>query len=357
MDFRKSADVIQNDMLNEIDNSYEKSKGYFLWDILKAFAIKIKDVLYQLQDVADRLDVENLSGNFLERFIYQRTGIKRKEATYAEGILTVNGNGVVGGGDLFETEGLSRYKAVETVKIINEGAVKIKAVSAGTEGNVPSGAVTRIPVTIPGITGCYNENEISGGYDAENDEDLLGRYYERIQMPATSGNVYHYRRWALEVAGVGDAKIFPLWNGNNTVKTVIIDQYRLPASEELVKEVQEYIDPGITGTGEGQAPIGAFCTVAAAEPMEINVALDLILLPGYKIHDIKYTIEQELKNYLAGIAFKKSYLSYAVVGARILNVDGVQDYKNLTLNGAAQNIECGEYEVMILGSVTLNEQQ
>lgn len=356
MDYRKSADIIQNEMLDQIDKSYEKSKGYFLWDISKAIAIRIKDILYQLQEVANRLDVEQLSGSELERFIYQRTGIRRREATHAQGILSVKGNGIIYRGSFFETSGLIRYEALETTEIVGHANIKIISVSAGTIGNVPARTVTKMPVTITGISDCINENEISEGYEAETDEDLLARYYERIRTPATSGNIYHYRRWALEVAGVGDARVFPLWNGNNTVKVVIIDQYRLPASDELVNNVQKYIDPGISGTGEGQAPIGAFCTVVSAAAVEINITLDLILVPGYNISDVKSRIEEEIENYLASIAFKESYLSYAVVGARILNVDGIHDYNDLLLNGEAHNIECEKHEVMVLGSVTLNEQ-
>ena len=48
MDYRKSADIVQKELLSEIEDSYEKSKGYFLWDILKAVAIGIKNLLEKL---------------------------------------------------------------------------------------------------------------------------------------------------------------------------------------------------------------------------------------------------------------------------------------------------------------------
>ena len=49
MDYRKSADSIQKELLSEIEDSYEKSKGYFLWDILKAVAVGMKNLLEKLQ--------------------------------------------------------------------------------------------------------------------------------------------------------------------------------------------------------------------------------------------------------------------------------------------------------------------
>ena len=355
MDYRKSADDIQNEMLSNISDSYEKSKGYFLWDILKAISIRIKELLESLQDVANSLDVENLSGEKLERFIYQRTCIKRREASYAKGVITVNGNGSVNEGDFFETEGFVRFKATESAEVINTADIQIQAINPGISGNVPAQTITKMPITITGISSCVNNAVTSEGYEAETDADLLIRYYERLQMPATSGNVYHYKQWAKEVQGVGDAKVFPLWNGDNTVKVVIIDQNRLPASKELVDSVQEYIDPEITGKGEGEAPIGAFCTVVSAEGKEINISLKITLASGYEQETVKLSIKNSVSQYLKSIAFASDYLSYAVVGATILDVDGVIDYSDLTINGDIKNIECGAEEVMVIGSVELIE--
>lgn len=355
MDFRKTADKIQAELLQEISDSYEKGKGYFLWDVLKAVAIQIKKLLERLQLVAQQLDVSQLSGSDLDRFISQRTGLVRKEATFATGVLTVTGNGTVSEGDLFETEGLVRYSATETVVIVSVGRVKVQAVLAGASGNTPAGTVIKIPITIPGISACTNSLAMEGGYDTESDSDYLARYYERIRMPATSGNRHHYRRWALEVPGVGDAKVFPLWAGHNTVKVVIIDQERLPPSAALVKSVQEYIDPGITGTGAGEAPIGAFCTIEGAMPKTIDVSVRITLLEGYGLAVVIKNIQEELAHYFASIAFQKNYLSYAIIGANILNAEGVADYSLLSLNGIQQNIECMEHEVMVLGRCNISE--
>ena len=57
--------------------------------------------------------------------------------------------------------------------------------------------------------------------------------------------------------------LFPL-GGENTVKGILIDTEGGPASEAVVQRVQEYIDPGGTGLGEGQANIGAHFTATSA---------------------------------------------------------------------------------------------
>ncbi len=353
MDYRKSADVLQKELLSEIEESYEKSKGYFLWDMLKAVAIGIKNLLEKLQHVADKLNVENIYQDERERFIFQRTGITRRKATFAEGVITVKGNGTITKGDLFETEGLVRFQATETVKVIGQTTVSIKAVFAGEGGNVPIGSITKMPITIQGMTSCTNETATEGGYEAESDEDLLLRYYEKLREPATSGNIYHYKRWAKEVEGVGAVRVFPLWAGDNTVKVIIIDLERLPASEELVQKVQNYIDPNSKGTGEGQAPIGAYCTVESAKPKIIDVSVHLHLAKDTILEVIKKEIDSKIIDYLKGIAFEQDYASFAQIGAHILSVEGVVDYENMTLNGLTQNIVCQKDEVMLLGEVVL----
>ena len=353
MDYRKSADSIQKELLSEIEDSYEKSKGYFLWDILKAVAVGIKNLLEKLQIVSDKLDIENIYGEERERFIFQRTGITRRQATFSEGVITVKGNGIVKKGDLFETEGLIRFKAVETVNVIEQADIIVKAVTAGAIGNVPMGSITKMPITIQGITSCTNHTATEGGYQQENDKDLLVRYYERLREPAPSGHIYHYKRWAKEVEGVGAVNVFPLWNGDNTVKIVIIDLERQPASDELVEKVQNYIDPNSTGTGQGQAPIGAYCTVESAKPKIINVSVLLHVSKYVVLEVIKKEIENKIIEYFKQIAFEQEYASFAQIGANILSVENVLDYENMTLNGLTQNITCQKYEVMILGEVTL----
>lgn len=356
--YLKSSSEIQQELLNNISDSYEKSKGYFLWDILKSIAIVIKNLLIYLQEVSNKLDIENLEGDELERFIYQRTGLKRKAATYAAGQLYVKGNGTIKEGDFFETEGLIRFTSVETKEIVTEGYINIRAVKAGVIGNVAANTVTKIPITIAGITGCNNTAAITEGYEAEEDIELRERYYEKLRTPATSGNKYHYIQWAKEVEGVGGARCVPLWNGNNTVKVIIIDSDKQPASEELVHKVQTYIDPESTGKGEGEAPVGAYCTVVSAEPKVLNISASIQLLAGYSVEAVTEFVKNNIVKHLQENAFKQNYVSYAKLGALILETEGVKDYKDLKIGSeelTTSNLECEEAEVIVIGSVDLSE--
>lgn len=355
MNFNKNSNEILEEMLNEMPDEYEKSKGYFLWDIFKAIAISIKNILSKITVVAKKLDINNLEGIELEKFITQRTGIERKKATYSNCTITVKGNGNIKVGDLFETEGLIQFKSTEDKLIEEIGTINAQCVFSGKIGNVSANSIKKIPITIQGINSCTNLESAIGGYDAENDADLKNRYFERLREPATSGNIYHYKRWAKEVNGVGDAKVIPLWNGNNTVKTVIINDERLPADEELINKVQQHIDPDITGEGKGEAPIGAFCTVSSADAKNINISVRAIFSKNSDKEQIKNKVIENIKLYLKEIAFIKNTLSYAIIGSKILDIEGVIDYSQLTINNNTINIECEEDEVFVLERVDFIE--
>ena len=79
-----------------------------------------------------------------------------------------------------------------------------------------------------------NETEFANGVDIETDEDLRKRFVKVVNNPSTSGNKNHYEEWALEVNGVGRAIVYPLHNGNGTVKVMIVGNDNKPVTEETI---------------------------------------------------------------------------------------------------------------------------
>jgi len=350
----QTVEEVHEEMLNSISDDYLKIPGTFTYDLTKSQAIEDAKIQENLKNIYKKFDVYNLYGEELETYTFQRRGVQRKKAVNALGTLTVIGTTSIPVGSIFETENGVRFESIENKEIINTGEINIKAVTPGTVGNVGANSITLIPISIPGITSITNTKQTHDGYDEETDDSLRERYLIEVQKPATSGNVYHYLQWAREVEGVGDARIFPLWNGNNTVKVLIIDDNKVPGTEELKNKVQEYIDPNISGIGAGQAPIGAYCTVENAIAKEVNISLSLIL-ENTDISQIKPQIENTVKDYLKSIAFQKDYVSYALLSSFILSVRGVVDWEDFKINGEMGNISILENEVAVLGSVVINE--
>lgn len=344
---------LHNEMLTNINDKYDKNIGSFVWDITRVSSIVDSELYEALQIISDKLLVANNVGADLELFIYERTGLTRKQAEKSIGEVTVTGNGRVVRGDLFETESGVQFKAIEDVTVVNSAKVKIEAVLGGKDGNVQQGYINKMPITLDGIKTSTNELATNGGFDEEEDVELLERYLNRISKPVTGANANSYREFALENSKVGDAKVIPLWNGVNTVKVVVIDRDKLPCNIETVQEVQQYIDPNSSGTGQGKAPIGAYCTVVSATSKAINVNASISLNGEFTLEEVKTKLEENIVNYLSEIAFKTNTISIARVGALILSTNGVSDYSNLQLNNGTTNVTVLDNEVPIKGVITI----
>ena len=349
-----TANEILTDLLAAMPDSYQKTGGYPTHDLLAAAALRMQGTDEEVAAMRAALDPENLAGGDLDRYVFPRAGLERRQATFATGVLTVTGTGTVQQGALFESGGGIQFAASETVQITGEGQVPVTCRVDGAAGNLPAHSITQMPVTLQGISACDNPEPTTGGYDEEDDAAYYARYLLKIRTPATSGNVYHYQSWALEVAGVGAVQVFPLARGPGTVDIVLIDSTGQPAPPDLVQQVQDYIDPGGTGEGYGQAPIGAQCLVEAATGTEITLTGKVFKLDTAEEETVTAGIKAAVGAYLAEIAFQQDYVSLARITERILAVEGVRDLESLMLNGGTDNVHLDERACAVLGEVTLS---
>ena len=340
-------------LLAAIPDTYDKSVGSFIWDNLNAVAGDISQIDISITTATDMLDMANLTYPELDTRIYDRTGLTRDAATYATGTVTLTGTGTVNAGDVVETAAGTQFEITATTAITTSGDVPIQALVAGSAGNVAAGTITLFPQTLTGFTAVTNTAPTTGGADQESDASYLQRYYDYVQNPLTSGNKNEYVVWAKSIPGIGGTVVIPLWNGPNTVKVVVIGSDGLPASSSIVAAVQNYLDPGTTGQGNGIAPIGAFVTVESASPITINISATLVLAPGYTLDVVTTNIQNSLTSLFQTVAFQQTpIVSYAKVGDVLINSIGVDDYSNLTINGSATNVSVGAEQVPVLGTTS-----
>lgn len=270
-------------------------------------------------------------------------GVIRKSAVSASVALTITGTigATIPSGSLFATaENLNFYTTVSTV-IGAKGTVDIlaKCSTAGKTGNVDAQTIVKIPYSIPGVTAVTNVLAATDGYDEETNAELRERYLLKVRTPATSGNTYHYQQWALSVPGVGQVKILPLWNGNGTVKVIIVDSDNATASSNLIQSVSTYI--------ESVRPIGATVTVTSPAPLAINITADIT-----GTGDIA-AVKNAVNTYFQANGFSIAYVSIARIG-KILLDSGITDYDNLQINGQTENIKLTDDQLPTCGTVVLN---
>lgn len=347
------ASDILNEMLDSLPDSYQKTIGFFAYDLLAAASRRMAGTEEELAEARRLLDPEQLTGDELDRYIFPRSGIERRQATFATGVVQVTGTGTVQAGDLFVSGGGVAFQAAGDVPVNGTAEVPVVCRQDGAAGNLPAHSVTQMPVTIPGISACDNPAPMTGGYDEESDAEYYARHLLKLRTPPTSGNVYHYQSWALEVPGVGRVRVFPLGHGANTADVVLVDANGQPADADLVAAVQDHIDPGCTGEGLGEAPIGAKCYVSAATAKEVAVSCTVLKLDTAGQESVTAAVKAAVAEYLAGIAFKQNYVSYGRIADALLDAPGVLDFENLKVNGGTANIAVGEREAAVLGNVVI----
>ena len=340
---QQTYEAILQRMLARVPNTIDKREGSIIHDALSPAAAELAQMYIELE-INTRLAFASTSnGDYLELRTAE-LGITREPATKAKrkGIFYGNSDTPldIPIGSRFSVEALNYI----TVNKISTGQYVMECETSGSEGNGPLGSMLPIDY-VPGLVRAELSEVLVPGEDTETDAALLNRYRLRVQRPITSGNIYHYQKWAIEVLGVGDAKVFPLWNGPGTVKVVIIDSERQPAMPALVAAVVDHI--------EETRPIGANVTVVSGIGKPVNVTAIVVLAAGYSLQSVSDAFAIALTEYLKDIAFAVNYVSHARIGTLLLSTPGVLDYHDLTLNGTTTNIALADEEIPVLGSVNL----
>ena len=347
---------VHQNMLDNIDARYQKTTGFPAYDFTRAFALAVLSLDNDISIAESKLDLENLTGTELDDYIRQHRGLSRKYATYATATLRiVTGAGEITAGDLFSTASGVQFYAVSDGTYAQGDTFTVRAYVGGTSGNVGPNTITYMPVTIAGIAEVTNDEAATGGFDAESDEEFRERYYDDLQNPNNGSNQQAYIAWAMSVAGVGKVRIFPQAFGQNTVEVCIVDPNAEPATEDVIGQVQELIDPKKNGDGSGEAPIGAVCTVTTATELAVNVSATMVVEDSTSVEAVTPAVEEAITKYLREIAFEKgtTYVSFTQVAGRINGVEGVIDHSDLLLNGVGNNVALGERQTPVLGEVTL----
>lgn len=332
-------------LLSEISDEFDKNVGSFFYDINKPLSGELAALNARTQEILKNGFALTAEGIYLDNKVLEQ-GITRKPATYAKAEITVTGTpgSSISEGDKVASDTLT-YTVLKTAILDDTGTATTTVLcdTPGKVGNVPKGSINRFPVTLSGLVSVTNPAPADSGFDEETDDELRNRYFEKVSLPATSGSKYHYIMWAKEISGVGDAKCIPLWNGNGTVKVIIINSDKGTANDELIGKVTNHI--------EESRPIGAEVTVESAAPLVIDVNVSVVLTNGIDSEYAKEKISESITRYLQKNAFMSTYISYAQIGSCILACDEVTDYSNLTLNGSTENIDIGETEVPVLGVI------
>ncbi|MDH4319865.1 MAG: baseplate J/gp47 family protein [Desulfobulbaceae bacterium] len=194
--------------------------------------------------------------------------VPRKAASSATGQVSFTGtdNSVIPAETLLQRADGVEYTTDAEVTISGGTAtadVTATTDNAGADGNCDAGTSLTIVSPLAGVssTGTVAAGGLTGGADQESDDALRERLLDRIQQPPQGGSKADYKAWALEVAGVTRAWVFPQWLGDGTVGISFVcdDASPIIPDAAMVTTVQDYIDevrPVAAAGAEVFAPTG-----------------------------------------------------------------------------------------------------
>lgn len=344
---------IKSRILECLKDKIDTREGSFTNDMTSPVSVELAKFYMDMNVILDIVFLKTTANEYLDRKTSDM-GIYRKEGTKSIGTVKFTGTdgAIIPLGTILTTNNELKFETLGQVEISNGVAsVDVESLEIGSEYNLLIGVDLYLDEDIDNINSIEVLNEFSGGTDEESDEELKNRYIEYIRKNYTSGNANHYYMWAKEVDGVGDCKVYPLWdkdnglNGNGSVKVIICDSNMSGASQDLIDSVFNHI--------EDNRPVGATVTVLSAAEKNIDISANIVLANGYTIEEVIETFKNNFKDYLKGIAFKHSYISIAKVGNLLLDTYGVIDYSNLTVNNGTINISLNDDEVPVVNLINL----
>ena len=333
--------IAENPNVSDLD----ASEGSFADGILRAAAYELANASFEQQALLNVLFPDEGSGQYIEAHAGD-VGIVRKPGTHATASVTFAGNHgtQIPAKTAVQTQGGLVFQTDIAAAIDGETAtVPVTALEAGSQYNVAENAI--VCLQSRGNVTILSSTAAEGGSDPETDAALLARLQAFRKEAPASGNAAQYRAWAMEVPGIGAAKVLERWNGLATVKVVVADVNMQPADEALVAAVQEHVD--------GLREVCVDVTAAAAASVEISTAATVVVAEGVSVASVQTAFRAALDNYLRSLALTGGSVIFHKVAALLLSIPGVEDIAALTLNGGTANIALAADAVAVLQEVTV----
>lgn len=341
----QTYEVIKQRILDNIALDIDKREGSILNTFASANAMSLAKAYIEMGDILSLGFIEDTFDTYLDKRVSE-FGVYRKEGTKATGQIKVTGDEgtVISNGTTFLCNDLKFVMLNDVVIGEEDDICYVEAEEVGYKYNLLPNSVFTLTEPIDGVKTLNNETAFKNGVDIETDDELRKRFIKVVNNPSTSGNKNHYEEWALEVNGVSRAIVYPLWNGNGTVKVMIVGNDNKPVLEGVINECKAHIEENM--------PIGCQLTVVTPTNLDVTITSTIELKEGYEKEEVKQEFEANLSEYIKSVT---NELTYAKVYGLLANIVGVEDITSLTVNGGTSNITIAEDKIINIASIDISE--
>ena len=335
---KETYEEIKKRILSSITIDIDKREGSFINDMISPLSVELAKTYIELDNILKIAFIETAYDDYLDLKVNE-FGVIRKPGEFAKGIVKITGKDDVvipNGTKALTDDGLEFVLEGGTIKN-GVALLPAAAIEVGKKYNVLANSINKLSIDLFGVDSITNEENFSNGIDRESDDELRNRFFNFIRKPKTSGNINNYEQWALEVDGVENVKVKPLWNGPGTVKVLISGKDNKPVSQEIINSCSNYI--------ENLRPIGATVTVSTSTLFEVTISVDLDIESYTTLEKVKEILKIELNKYFLKC---NDEIVFTKVGGIISAIDGVLDYRNLTINSVSSNVQIPNEQVVNL---------
>lgn len=345
----QSVEEIHAKMMASLPPDIDRSEGGFPWDYTRPTANeKAEYVNYNLINTIRGIFAMHCDP-FLLDYHADKWGMKRRAAVQSKAILQMTGDeGVeIPAGFVVSTAASYNRPSIsfttDEAVILGEEpvSVTITAVDAGADGNVGAHTIVIVDSPIKGLATIDNAAPAFGGIDEESDDSLRERVveYEQTQGISFVGSYIDYKRWALEVQGVGSVQVQGGENGDCTVKLILTGSDGNPASEDICQDVYDHI----MRPDEPSQRLASVCDlliVKPATPVPVKITASVEMDGTVLMNDLKEELRLRLESYYHTDAIDENEVKYTSIGTIIRQCGGVTDYDHATLkiNSDTKNI-------------------
>lgn len=335
---------IRQRILDNISIDIDKREGSFTSNMVAPLVEELAKAYINMSDILSLGFIEDTFDTYLDKRVSE-FGVYRKQGTKAIGEIKVEGKegAIIENGTLIKANDLY-FTVLNDIELPTDNILYVEANEVGYKYNLLANTEFELVEKNDKVTKLVNEVDFKNGVDIESDEDLRKRFVKVINNPSTSGNKAHYEEWALEVDGVGRAIVYPLWNGNGTVKVMIIGNDNKPVTEEIIENCKLHIEENM--------PIGCQLTVITPSLLNVVINASVEVKVGYTLEDIKTDFEASLNDYLKEITTE---LTYSKVYGLLANHVGVEDISMLKLNNSSNNITISEDKIINISEINFSE--
>ena len=340
----QTYEIIKQRILDNINIDIDKREGSFTSNMVSPLAQELTKAYINMSDILSLGFIEDNFDTFLDKRVSE-FGVYRKAGSKAIGEIKVEGKdgATIENGTIVKANDLY-FTVLNDIELPNDNAIYVEANEAGYKYNLLANTEFELVEKNEKITKLANEVDFTNGVDIETDEDLRKRFVKIVNNPSTSGNKNHYEEWALEVNGVGRAIVYPLWDGNGTVKVMIVGNDNKPVTEEIIEACELHISENM--------PIGCQLTVITPSLLNVSIKANIQLKEGYELEDVKLEFKNSLNEYLKDIT---NELTYSKVYGLLVNLTGIGDINNLLVNDSNNNIAISEDKIINVSEIILSE--